>query len=235
MGFHKVEEGKRYLYKELDQILHALQSGKAKLTAQSASALANIIQGLEMTKLFEDIREVGGLKHVLETLTGGSSHGGHRQIGFHTPYHSGGMTPKRWQPQMDRYEMEAARRRYRRPRYDGMDMEAENAEMRYDMDADGRYDLDADMDADFEMEMARRYRRYPRRYTVRRHTRRMPRYDMDVADDLRDDIHHALETAMRYARTVGETTNRADTTHNRYDGQPHGEARADTNPTHRAR
>ena len=190
MGFHKVEEGKRYLYKELDQMLHALQSGKAKLTAQSASALANIIQGLEMTKLFEDIREMGGLKHLLEQFAGGS-HGHQRQMGFHVPHHHYGqhsrMPDKRWTPQMD---------------------------YRYDISDD--YDMDMDITDDYdryENEMARR-RRLPPRDRRGRFRRRRGRYELendmdryDAIDDVIDLIHNAMRTTRNDTRADYRTTN----------------------------
>ena len=251
---HKVEEGKHLLMKELKEIIHHMQSGKAKLTPQSASALANIVQSLEITRIFEEIEEMGGLKHVLESVLGGGGHGGgHRQIGFAAPYGQHSRMPDhRWQPQMIHDDLEMARRRrYRRPRYD-MDMP------HGDMDADMRYDLESDMDADldihddmdrYDMEMARRYRRNPRRYTVRRHTRRVPRYetDGDMADDMRADTHNALVSALEAVTRYANPTHRADGTHSRndmrYDGtsadmradNPTVDTRTDGQPTHRVR
>ena len=235
MGYHKIQEGQRYLFSELDKMLSALQSGKAKLTPQSAVALSSILQQLEMGKLFKALEKHGGIDQFLDSLMGQDSHGQQHKMGFQVPHHGGshggGMYPYRQHPMMES-AVRRGRRSYRtRGDYPSSDYD------RMDMDMD-RYDMDADMDMDMDyadhddhMEMARRGRkgrRLPPRDRFGRFKKRGTRGDLDseYADmrmDISDDVRHALESAMR---TVRYDMPHSDTrTDMRQDQHPHNDGR----------
>ena len=203
---HRLHDAKQLLEKELSTYVHHLQSGRSKLTPQSAQALSAIVQALETTQIYEQIEHLGGLQHLIEQLTGGSSHGGHRQVGFGHHYGAGGIMPRRHQPMMPHAEMDMARRRYR--------TRSDMPHADYDIHDD--LDIHDDYDEYLDMENARR-RRLPPRTRTGRFRKRRTRYEMendldrmDMVDDLADAIH----TAMRYANPRNDyphaDTNRMD-------------------------
>jgi len=237
MGYHKIQEGQRILFKELDEMLHHLQSGKAKMTASDIVALSSVLQQLEMGKLFKALEKHGGIDQFLDSLLGQDSHGGsQRQVGFGHHYGAGGIMPRRHQPMMPHAEMDMARRRYR-TRSDMPHMDYDRYDIHDDMEAE------MEMDAEYaDMEMARR-RRLPPRTRTGRFRRRRTRYAMDMPhDDLdrmdmdldrADETHNALVNALDMVTRYANPTHRADhrTTGDMRMDNPTGDTRSDGRTT----